>query len=251
MPYPSSQANDELVHATLLPARPSHASNVDDKDSGIVKEKTEDVSLPSFYTLIDNFPKLPPIPIDVRNLAYTVGKCLDRISPHCVVCYFMRTPKPIRVILTHPRGGEWEEFDSHNDDAFKCPWKCLDRHAYAQFSSDLTTSLRTSRSGCSWCLVCTDCAEPWDYSFLYHERCFSRGGLFMLAYLVWDHRLSRDRVFSFIHHSTGIRFPELNDKSGFGDWLGQCITPSRPTLNNIHVFVSAYHILRWNDQLPR
>ncbi|KAH0825697.1 hypothetical protein J3R83DRAFT_10803 [Lanmaoa asiatica] len=161
----------------------------------------------------------------VRNLACTVAKCLGRMQSHCIVCYFLRTPKPIRVILTHPRGGEWEEFDSHTCDPFKCPWQCFNpRSAYMQFESEVGTSLRASKSGSDWCTVCTICGEPWDYS-CYHERCIYGDRLFMLAYLVWEHRPSRDRVFSFIHHNAGLQFPEFNGRGGYAIGWGSASLP--------------------------
>jgi len=78
----------------------------------------------------------------------------------------------------------------------------------------------------------------------YHQRCCYGQSLFMLAFLIWFDRSTRDHVFSFIHTHADIDIPNFPSKEAYAEWLGSSIFSTRPTLNYIHLVIVAYDILR-------
>ena len=193
---------------------------------------------------------IPDVPNTFPQLPHMVLRCMDRMQTHCIMCYFLRCTRPIKIILTHPRGGRWDECDNHASDFFRCPWRLIDNHPiYYDFSSKVSASLRLSNSGgCGW-LVCSRCTEPYN-DHTYHRRCIYGQEAFALAYLVWDHPPTRDSVFSFLYRNN-VMLPYFEDRTTYAQWLGNHVGQTTPTLNNIHLLVAAYHLLRCAGQLPR
>ena len=209
-----------------------------------------EASAATFYTLRSLPDIIPDMPATFPSLPNVVQKCMSRMAPHCTVCYFLRRKRPIKIILTHPRGGYWEEYDDHATEFARCPWRLLtDCPSFHRFSSEVSTSLRLSDSGGAGWFVCSVCTEPWDTP-TYHQRCMYGPDAVALAYLIWEDLSTRDSVFSLLHKNL-FAFPDFQDRSAYAVWLGSSVSQTRPTLNNIHLLIVAYHFLRWTSQLPR
>lgn len=207
---------------------------------------------PSSYTLVIIPPEnLPEIPTAVGDLAYAVLRCLSHLHTVCQACYFLGQRRPILVVATHPRGGSWESYDYHKNEAERCPWRLLHPSTpYESFSTKVHASLRHSNSGGGGWDVCVICAEPQRMTE-YHERCCYGQGLFMLAFMIWEDRSTRDRVFSFIYTHMNINIPNFPSREEYAEWLGSSIFSALPTLNYIHLVTVTYDILRRARVLPR
>ena len=198
----------------------------------------------TFYTYLPPLDSLPSVPLGIDALSVAVNSCLRRLQSVCEVCHFLGETRPIQIILTHPRGGRWDEVDYHVNDATRCPWRCVHpSSSYDVFSGQVHRSFRASSPGGGRWSVCTHCAEPWDTTDP-HERCVFGDSLFKLAFMIWEDRPTRDRVFSFLHTKVALEIPDLPTRTHYAYWLGRNIFPSLPTLSNIHILVVTYRILR-------
>lgn len=187
---------------------------------------------------------LSGIPAPMDDLAYALLRCFRHLQTECTVCYFLGRRRPILVVETHPRGGRWESYDYHKNEAEHCPWRLLHPSTpYASFSTNVHTSLRHSNSGGGRWSVCVACGEP-SHIDEYHEKCCYGQNLFMLAFLIWEDESTRDHVFSFIYTHTDVNIPGFTSREEYAEWLGSPIFPARPTLNHIHLVIVAYDILR-------
>lgn len=206
----------------------------------------------SFYTFVfipaEN---LSGIPSTTNDLAYTVLRCFSQFHTMCQVCYFLGQRHPILIIETHPLGGSWESHDYHRTEPECCPWRLLHPSMpYKSFSVRLHASLHQSNSGGGRWHVCDICGEP-QSTIDYHERCCCGQGVFVLAFLIWEDRSTRDHVFSFIYTHMDIIIPHFPSREEYTEWLGSSIFSARPTLNHIHLVIVTYDILCRAHLLPR
>jgi len=202
----------------------------------------------TFYMSLPLPDHIPSVSLAIGPLAFALNTYLGYLQTVCKACYFLRASRPIQVVLTHPRGGRWDEVDYHR--ALPLALPLHPSTPYKDFSHEAHRSLRGSRSGGDGWSVCTICGEPWDITDL-HERCVFGDSIFMPAFMVWEDRPTRDHVFSFIQAKTALDFPNLPTRSHYADWLGCSISPSLPTLNNIHALAIAYRTLRHTRQVPQ
>jgi hypothetical protein len=205
---------------------------------------------PSSYTfVIIPSENLLEIPAAMGDLAYAILRCLSHLHTACQVCYFLGQRRPILVVVTHPRGGSWESYDYHKNEAERYPWRLLHPStSYESFSTKVHASLRHSNAGGGGCDRYVICGEPRRMTE-YHESCFYGQGLFMLAFMIWKDRSTRDRVFSFIY--THINIPNFPSREEYAEWLGSSTFSAWATLNYIHLVIVAYDILRRARVLPR
>lgn len=142
----------------------------------------------TFYTPFPLPDDIPSISLAIRPLASAVDTYLCHLQSVCEACYFLRACRPIQIILTHPRGGRWDEVDYHVHDSVRCPWRCFHPSTpYGDFSHEAHRSFRDSHFGGDGWSVCTICGQPWDMTDP-HERCVFGDSLFKLAFMVWEDR---------------------------------------------------------------
>ncbi|KAG6371437.1 hypothetical protein JVT61DRAFT_9133 [Boletus reticuloceps] len=194
------------------------------------------------------FSTIPDIPNTFPGLAYAVQQCIRRMGIHCAACYFLRHPRPIKIVTRH-RGGYIEKYDNHANETCRCPWRLIDHPDFNSFCYQASASLGRSNSGGGDWFVCSTCAELFS-GRLHHQRCIYGEQIFMLAYLVWEHLPTRGYAFSFLSRNN-VLVPNFQDRNAYAQWLGESVDEVRPTVNNIHLLVVAYHLLRWANQLPR
>ncbi|KAG6369015.1 hypothetical protein JVT61DRAFT_2566 [Boletus reticuloceps] len=209
----------------------------------------QDVALPcAFDCFRSPLSIIPDIPSAFPGLACAVQQCIRRMGVHCAACYFLRHPRPIKIVTRH-RGGYSEKYDNHANETYRCPWRLIDHLDFDSFSYQASASLRRSNSGGGDWFVCSICAELFN-GRLHHQRCTYGEHVLMLAYLVWEHLPTRGYTFSFLCRNN-IMVPDFQDRNVYAEWLGECVDEVHPTANNIHLLVVAYHLLRWANQLPR
>ncbi|KAH0833797.1 hypothetical protein J3R83DRAFT_10945 [Lanmaoa asiatica] len=205
----------------------------------------------------DAFYQICPLPLDVPSIPNSfseriqlISNCFRRMQKHCTLCYFLRRINPVKIIQTS-RGTILDTlYDHHANDFERCPSRLINPSSpYHNFTCHISALMRCSFSGGAGWFVCTICAEPYD-DILYHERCIYGRELFLLAYLIWEHPPTLGRVFSLLRIND-VTFPNFQNITEYAQWLGNGINLTRPVLNNIHLVIIAYHLLRWVGQLPR
>jgi len=203
----------------------------------------------SFFTLVPFPENMPDLDLALAALASKVGTTLRRSSGSCIVCYFLGLRRPIQVILTHERGGRWDELDLHYCEPERCPWRLIHPTSdFSGFSSELAASLRSSNSGGGGWWVCPSCAEP--YMFLDdHETCAYGPNLSALTFMLWNDVPTRNHVFTYITSHLSIELPDFRSRGAYAHWLG-CPVSVFPSLNYLHIVVSAYDNLRSASLLP-
>ncbi|KAF8549167.1 hypothetical protein OG21DRAFT_627770 [Imleria badia] len=208
------------------------------------------MSPPSFFTPVILPENISPLVIQCRTLSYGVHSFLVRVSTHCPVCYFLGRPLPVLTKRIRAYGDSTEVINFHHGQPTLCPYRLVHPSTpFFDFSREVYSSLRRSDSGGDGIGVCDRCADP--YALVEgHDVCIYGQALFVLAFLVWEDRPTRDRVFTYISSSASVLVPDLQSREAYAEWLGFSIR-SRPSLNHIHLVAVAYHALRRARLLPR